>query len=74
MLREEEEETPLLRAAPLKELVVKAAAVEARIEAIASFIVGLIRYDSKVVVTKATRSSFPTHKKDLTEEPRFLLT
>jgi len=37
ILREEEEATPLVSAAPLKEEVVNAAAVDARMEAIASF-------------------------------------
>jgi hypothetical protein len=36
-LREEEEATPEFKAAPLKEEEVKAAAVDARIEAITSF-------------------------------------
>ncbi len=40
ILREEEEETPELRAAPLKEEGANAAAVVARMEAIASFMVG----------------------------------
>lgn len=37
ILREEEEATPVLRPAPLKEEVVNAAAVDARMEAITSF-------------------------------------
>jgi hypothetical protein len=41
-LSDDDEETPELRAAPLKEDVVKAAALVARTEAVASFMLGKI--------------------------------